>query len=261
MSTVPWPAPAPATILLGECRAVLAGLPDAVIDVVITSPPYNLGASPSANEHPHSSRGQSLDWQGYEADPDCVPEWIYQADQVAVLTELYRVSRPGASCFYVHKDRRWDGHLISPLAWLYRTPWHIRQQIVWDRGAGHELAGWYFDPQHEYVFWLVKGAKHANLGGLARYGSVWEIPVPIGAPLRRGMFPLELPRRCLETVAPLSWVLDPYCGTGQTGVATRLAGCSFLGIDRSAAAVELARRQVGAVDTVADLPLFAGVLA
>ncbi len=43
---------------------------------------------------------------------------------------------------------------------------------------------------------------------------------------------------------PGDWVLDPFCGSGTTGVAALLRGCCFHGIDRDPAAVETARRRL-----------------
>src|SRR4051794_16428308 len=105
-------APPLAEIREGDALALLADLPAGGVDCAIFSPPYNLGASPSAREHPHSSRGPGKNWQGYGADRDCLPEVDYQEQQIAVLTALHRACSDQANVFYIHRPRHWDGRLI-----------------------------------------------------------------------------------------------------------------------------------------------------
>jgi modification methylase len=93
------------TVLVGDVLTVLKTLPDAFVDVTVTSPPYNKG---------ERDKGWLVDKVVYEGARDCKDEAEYQAEQIAVLNELYRVTKPGGSLFYNHKIRWVRGRLIHP---------------------------------------------------------------------------------------------------------------------------------------------------
>lgn len=214
----------------GDCLAVLPTLPAESIACVVTSPPYNLGASPHAARTPRHSNGH-WEWGGYASFADDLPEPEYQAQQIAVLQVLYRVCRAGASVFYVHKDRTWDGCSISPRTWLEQSPFTIRQQIVWDRGSTHEHSGRYFYPVNEWVFWLTRGGAVPNLGFHAAWSSIWRIPF-LASPDHPAPFPPELAERCiLAGSRPGDVVLDPYFGSATVGAEAVRAGRRFIGIE------------------------------
>lgn len=222
-------------LLSGDCLDLLPAWPADSVAATVTSPPYNLGASPSARRHPRARRGTGLDWRGYGADADALPEPVYQAQQRALLTALYRVTRPGGMLFYVHKDRLGGGRLISPWAWLAASPWHVRQQIVWDQGRTHRWDGWHLAPRHEYIFWCVKGPAIANLGPAKAYSSIWRIPAA-RTPDHPAPFPAALVRRCLEmSTRPGDVVCDPYAGSGTTGAVALELGCTAILIERDPA--------------------------
>lgn len=231
-----------AAMIAGDCRVVLPRLPEGCAACAVYSPNYNLGASPSARKHPRARRGTGLDWRGYGADPDCLPEAEYQAEQLAILSALYRVIRPGGSVFYQHQDRCWAGQMISPLQWLYQSPFLVRQQLVWVEGQTQQWDGAYFPPVHQYVFWLTRGAlagRPAALGAV--WTSVWTIK-PTRHPDHPAPFPAEVARRCILTASEIGdLVLDPCAGMAQTGIAAVQLGRRFLGIERQPAFVSAAR--------------------
>lgn len=216
----------------------LAGYAAGTFPCVVTSPPYNLKASPS---------GHSVDFAdiAYEDDADKLPEPVYQAQQVAVLKELYRVCADGASLFYVHKDRVWDGRSISPRTWLEQSPWIVRQQITWDRRGTHNHNQYLFYPVSEWVFWLTKGRYPRSLGPCAAWGTVWPILPERDLPWHPCPFPLALAERCvLAGSLPGDTVLDPWCGASSTGVAALSLGRRFVGIDRQAVYIQQGRARL-----------------
>ena len=77
--------------------------------------------------------------------------------------------------------------------------------------------------------------------------SVWDIPNEhIPGPSHFSRFPTELPRRCIEALGlPGSelLVLDPFTGSGSTGVAALGLGCRFLGFELDPQQAEAANRR------------------
>ena len=122
-------------ILLGDTLEQLKTLPSDSIDLGITSPPYNKG---------EKQKGWLVKNVLYNAVTDKKSESDYQDEQIAVLNELYRIIKPGGSFFYNHKTR-WDmGIMLHPMAWLSKTKWLIRQEIIWDRMIAANIRGWRF---------------------------------------------------------------------------------------------------------------------
>lgn len=233
---------------LGDCLEVMATLPDASVDLVVTSPPYNLGNSPCATEHPTRGAGptSALKWKGYGAFTDRLSEPEYQQQQRSALDHLYRVVKDGGSVFYQHADRMLDGSMISPLQWLHGSPFKIRQQVVWDKQRTHRWDGFYFAPSHEYVFWLTKGVFPTTRyrESIRRRRSVWDIAATSDRD-HPAVYPVALATACVEAVSSVGdVVLDCYMGIGSTGLACIETGRHFIGIERDATYFAIAQQRI-----------------
>ena len=215
----------------GDALTTLQSWPDALVDVGITSPPYN-------KQEKH--KGWLVKNVVYNAYTDAKPEPEYQANQVAILGEIYRITKPGGSFFYNHKIRWERGAMYHPMDWLRQTPWTVKQEIVWDRVIAANIRGWRFWQVEERIYWLYKPIGNKLIGrelksGDAKLTSIWR-GVPEGKNPHPAPFPLWLPARViialLERDDP-GVVLDPYVGSGTTAVAAKLLGHHYLGIDIS----------------------------
>jgi DNA modification methylase len=217
-------------------------LSDESVDVIITSPPYNLGSEywPMGGE----GRIPRTDGIGYE---DAMPEADYQTWQLQVLRELYRVAKPGASLFYNHKVRQRMGTIIHPLDWLRspENPWTLRQEIIWDRGSTHNHSPKLFWPHDERIYWLTKGQPVLPDRPIGM-PTIWSFPGPIPNTWHPAPFPEELPRRCLQAVGrPGIVVLDPFGGSMATCAVAQSMGYESIGVDVNPEYVERARRERG----------------
>ena len=76
-----------------DCLKVLPTLADNSVDLIITSPPYNLG-----NNH-HTGNKQ------HRAYDDNLPEIKYQEQQLQFLNECFKVLKEDGSLIYNHKNR------------------------------------------------------------------------------------------------------------------------------------------------------------
>jgi len=203
------------TIYQGDCREILPQLPK--VDLVLTSPPFNLGN----DHHTGSFRHQMYD--------DELPEKIYQDQQLQVLNMLYdKVKRTG-SLFYQHKNRIKDGLQISPYEWLFKTRWLRKQEIVWNHRS-QQFDKIRFYPMTERVFWLVKEAS-TILDNTLRKTDDWHIE-PVGS---RGKFtrafPEELVNIILASFPDADLILDPYLGSGTTAFCAKKLNRKCIGIE------------------------------
>lgn len=218
-------------IINGDCLEVLRELPDACIDLVVTSPPYNLKNSTGNG----MKDGRGGKWanaaliNGYENYDDCMPVEEYARWQHEVLLELVRVIKNDGAIFYNHKWRVQDGLIQDRRDIVYDVP--LRQIIIWKRKGGINFNAGYFLPTYEVIYLIAKKdfklAPHSN-----RYGDVWEImqeqrndhPAP---------FPVELIDRIVSSTTA-QVVLDPFMGSGTTAVVAAGLGRDFIGIEKSA---------------------------
>ncbi len=229
-------------IFCGDALTILKSLPDEIIDVGITSPPYNKG---------ENKKGWLVANVKYKGASDKLPEDLYQKNQVEVLDEIFRITKSGGSFFYNHKIRWERGRLLHPMDWLRKTKWIIRQEIIWDRMIAANIRGWRFWQVEERIYWLYKPKdnhyigeelkpKHALLTSIWRFPPERENPHP--AP-----FPLALPVRCIFSVMDEKkggLVIDPYCGSGTTLVAAKILGHNFIGIDISKEYVDFSEKRL-----------------
>lgn len=217
-------------IVCGDALTILKTLPEAIVDVGVTSPPYNKG---------ENKKGWLVRNVIYSGATDRLPEEVYQQQQIEVLDQVYRITKPGGSFFYNHKVRWEKGELLHPMDWLRKTKWVIRQEIIWDRMIAANIRGWRFWQVEERVYWLYR-PKGKNLIGdelkpkHALLTSIWRFPPEVDNP-HPAPFPLALPIRAIYSILDerKGIVLDPYCGSGTTLVAAKILGCDFVGIEIS----------------------------
>ena len=218
-------------LIRGDALRELRNIDDGVVNVGVTSPPYN-------KQEKH--KGWLVKNVVYDAYKDAMPESEYQQNQVDVLNEIYRVTAPGGSFFYNHKIRWVRGVMLHPMDWLRQTDWTLKQEIIWDRTIAANIRGWRFWQTDERIYWLYKPIGSHLIGKElksmdAKRTSIWR-GVPASKNPHPAPFPLWLPARVitatLDPDAP-GVVLDPYIGSGTTAVAAKLLGHRYIGIDRS----------------------------
>jgi len=222
----------------------MAFLPDNSVDIIITSPPYNLGQE----KWPMGGNGRRPrdTGIGYIAHEDDMPEDQYQAWQIQCLAEFYRVAKRGASLFYNHKIRQRDGVIIHPLLWLSgTTQWLLRQEVIWDRTSTHNHTATLFWPQDERIYWLTKGRP--NLGDKSiGMPTVWRHFGPKPNSDHPAPFTPELPKMLLRAVGkPGDIILDPFGGGMTTCVVASAMGYRSIGVDISEEYVSKAAQVLG----------------
>jgi site-specific DNA-methyltransferase (adenine-specific) len=154
------------------------------------------------------------------------------------LQQVYRVLRPN-SHFYLFVDLEWM-FVSKSLAETLR--FKVWKPLIWDRVI--EAAGDRYASRYSFVLFLEKGKRKLNDLGIAdvlRYpqrateGS-WEKSVPL----------LEVLIK--QSTRPNELVIDPFVGSGETGIAAMTLGRRFLGGGASASAhAALATVKIGSL--------------
>lgn len=239
-----------ATLYLGDCAEILPTLAGA--DVVITSPPYNLGSAPWAhlgNWKQGDSAGGKTKWRNgsdaaagiqYGTHRDSLPWDDYVEWQGRIISTLWRLLPDAGAIFYNHKPRVIGAKLWHPMELLPHEV-VLRQIIVWARPGGLNFNPTAFVPTHELILLIAKPEFRLKSKGVSGLGDVWgmspdknEHPAP---------FPLLLPAKIIDATSD-GEVLDPFMGSGTTGVAAARAGRKFTGIEIDEGYFDMACRRI-----------------
>jgi DNA modification methylase len=231
----------------------LSFIPDGTVDLVVTSPPYNVGIK-------------------YATHEDCLPLDEYLALLESVWTECYRVLAPG-------------GRIAINLAGAGRKPYvplhayistqminlgfMMRGEVLWNKGASVGVStawGSWCSPSnptlrdvHEYILIFTKGEwkmQHKGESDLtseefvAYTKSIWDFPTisakKVGHP---APFPMELPSRLIKLYTYKNdVVLDPFVGSGTTCQAAELLGRRWIGVDMDPGYCTLATENMAKIE-------------
>jgi adenine-specific DNA-methyltransferase len=241
----------------GDCLDLLATLPDGLVQLVVTSPPYNLG-------------------KPYESRQDLT---AYLEQQERVIAECVRVLRPQGSICWEVGNFVDDGEILPLDIALYpifaAQGLHLRNRIVWHYGHGlhasrrfsgrYEVILW-FTRSDDYIFNLdavrvpqrypqkkyFKGPRKGELSGnpLGKNPSdVWEIPNVKANHVEKTIHPCQFPVELVERLVlalthPGDWVLDPFMGVGSTAIAALMHGRKVVGAELMPEYVAIARERV-----------------
>ena len=229
----------------GDCVDLMNQMPAGSVDVIVTSPPYNIKNS-TGNGLKNGSGGkwpQAALIEGYAGHNDAMPHEEYVTWQRACLTAMMRVLSETGAIFYNHKWRVQGGLLQDRADIVDGFP--VRQIIIWQRKGGINFNPGYFLPTYEVIYLIAKPgfrlAPKANA-----LGDVWQIPQESNNP-HPAPFPEALAQRCIDSTNA-KVVLDPFIGSGTTAVAAVKSNRDWIGIDISEEYCELARQRISAID-------------
>ena len=253
----------------GDCSEFLKDIPSNSVDLIITSPPYNIGKKYEKKTTLHS----------------------YLKSQEPVIAELHRVlASTGNFCWqvgnYVEKGevfpldiyfyeifKRFDLKLRNRIIWRFNHGLHCSKRF----SGRYEVILW-FTKSDDYIFNLdpvrvpakypgkrhFKGPKKGQLSGnpLGKNPSdiwdvvkqdwedeVWDIPnVKANHPEKTEhpcQFPVELVQRCvLALTQPEGVVLDPYCGVGSTIIAALQYGRKAIAAEQDSRYIAITRERI-----------------
>lgn len=252
----------------GDCRKLILDLPDNCIDIAVTSPPYWGQRMSEGNGVESDPRAYIAELTAIFSSllPKLKPDgllWLNVGDAYNTPVNWrsedhsYSTLGPGgtgldpANSAYVKPRHRRKAFLDKNEPWLrygnllalpYRlviamcdAGWLFRGEVIW-RKRNPMPEGKCRRPhrQHETIYLFAREEQHP-FRTAPPVGSIWEISNEKLTGLRHfSRFPEELPRRCIQAYGTLGSdviVLDPFSGSGTTGVAARLLGCAFLGFE------------------------------
>lgn len=218
-------------IICGDCLDIMKMIPSESLDLVVTSPPYNLSIrkNPAKTVHWKAKWNKSkLQSTGYDIHNDYMPEDKYIAWQKNVLAECFRLIKNDGAIFYNHKWRVQKGLFQQRPEIVAGLP--VRQIIIWKKAGGINFREGFFLPTYEVIYLIAKPdfklAPKVN-----RYGDVWSITQERNS-WHPAPFPIEIASRCVEATKG-NIILDPFMGSGTTALACKNLNKTYIGIDIS----------------------------
>lgn len=248
----------------GDCREVLAAMKDKgyEIDLIYADPPYHLsngGISCQSGKMVSVDKGKWDTSSGPEADHEFVLSWLDRC--------LDSLQKNGA--IWVSGTH----HVIFSAGFaLQKLGAKILNTVVWEKTAPPpHLACRYYTHSHEFVLWARKTEKSKHVyhyafekeenggkqqkdiwfprnieGGEETFPNHWRLGAPKKAEKALGKHPTQKPVELLDRIVRCSTnegdlVLDPFCGSGTTGVAAIALGRRFIGVDLEEEYLELAK--------------------
>jgi site-specific DNA-methyltransferase (adenine-specific) len=246
----------------GDCLEILQSFPEASVDAIVTSPPYNLGIR-------------------YRSYDDTIPREQYLAWTAEWVKSAARVLTPDGSLFLNVGAKPTDPWTALDVAQAVRPFLHLQNTIHWIKsiaiekslagaraGLDDDLAVGHYKPInsrrflhdcHEFVFHFTRrgqtpldrtavGVRYQDRSNIGRWrtaasgvrcrGNTWFIPYETIQSREKdrphpATFPPKLPEMCLRLhgLDRVSLVVDPFLGLGSTAVACAELNVNFSGIE------------------------------
>ena len=250
-------------ILAGNCIDVMNSLPEKSVDVIFADPPYNMQLGGELHRPDHSKvDAVTDDWDKFDSDKqyeEFTSAWLKAAKRVLkdkgtlwVIGSYHNIYKVGAS--------------------LQNGGYWILNDIIWRKtNPMPNFRGTRFTNAHETLLWAVKeetpkgytfnyqAMKAAN--GDIQMRSDWTIPICSGKERLKidgeKAHTTQKPEALLHRVILSSTnkgdvILDPFFGSGTTGAVAKKLGRHFIGIEREAKYLKLAKDRISKVKTLPD---------
>ncbi len=241
------------TILNGDCMALLREIEDNSIDAIFADPPYflsNGGISVQSGKQVCVDKG---DW-----DKGGTPEYIYEFNRNWL--SLCRSKLKDDGTIWISGTHH-NIHVV--MRCLQELGYKVLNTITWQKtDPPPNLSCKYFNFSTELIIWARKHEKKTHkfnyetmkqLNGGTQMTDVWRIPAVSSWEKKQGKHPTQKPLRLLYRIVLASThkgdtILDPFCGSGTTGIAANLLGRKFIGIEQETQFCDLALRRRAEID-------------
>jgi modification methylase len=248
------------TLHSGDCLKILPGLPGASVDMIFADPPYNLQLAHELRR-PNGSKVAAVDdgWDRFASLE------AYDAFTRAWLSACRRMLKDTGTIWVIGTYH----NIFRVGAILQDLGFWILNDVIWTKtNPMPQFKGMRFANAHETLIWAQKkrGKKYTfnyralkSLNDELQMRSDWSIPIVTGRHRLKSdgakAHPTQKPEALLYRILmassnPGDVVLDPFFGTGTTGVVAKRLGRHWIGIELDRGYVNLARARIRAVEAV-----------
>ncbi len=257
------------SVAVGDCLNLIPNLPDQSIDIVVTSPPYwgqrldgGIGVIPDPRLYlqclsevflaiQSKLKSHGILWVNMGDAYNTPVNWRLEDYKYSSLgSELNHQLKSSNSAYTKPRGKR-RAFTDSKTKWLsygnlLALPQRLiidlcdkgyiyRGEVIWrKRNPMPEGLARRPHRSHEAIYLFAKSEKH-YFRKTPPVGSLWEFGTDkINGLPHFSRFPVALPRQCIAAYGITGAdvvVLDPFSGSGSTGIAALESGCSFIGFE------------------------------
>lgn len=256
-------------ILLGDTKQILKSLPSSVFQTCITSPPYwalrdynikgQIGLEKSVELYIQSLVDIFSEVRRVLREDGTL--WLNIGDSFTSGGRTWRApdkKNPGrAMSVRPPTPNGLKSKDLIGVPWrlafaLQASGWYLRSEIIWNKpNCQPESVKDRPTRSHEYVFLLTKSEKYFYKSEAVRgpnnrnVRSVWDINTKPNKEAHFATYPIALVQPCVRLGSSTGdLILDPFIGTGTTGLAALCENRRFLGIELNPEYVDIAERQL-----------------
>ena len=219
-------------LIFGDCIEKMKGLQDRSIDLVVTDPPYKTISGGDSNGK-NSVRPKGILSGNRKLfkhqNGVLVEQW---------MPELYRILKDGSHCYIFTNSM----NMREMLNAAYDSGFRLHNILVWEKN--NCTPSQFYMKNCEYILFVRKGkAKWINNIGSSK--TAHHFDNIIGSKQHPTEKPVDLMKFYIENSTNFGdIVLDPFMGSGSTGVACVETGRSFIGIELDSEYFQIAKRRI-----------------
>jgi len=240
----------------------MSELPDKSVDLMVTSPPYNIGIT-----YGNKWKDRSIVASKGIKYEDAMTEQAYREMLRNVFNETKRALKDEGQIWVNIKNRYIDDQIVPPF-WIleYFQDMFLKNIVIWNFDWGGST-NTRFCSRYEHVFFFTKNKKKYtfNLEDVKipalnfrpdRYKSqlknpsdVWKISLVSGNSVERTNHPAQYPEELMERIIKTGTnkgdiVLDPFMGSGTTAVAANRLQRHYIGYDTNSEYIKIAEERL-----------------
>ena len=213
---------------------ILANMDDSDSGLVITSPPYNMNLRIKYGKYLFRSEESKISTKYRSKFEDKMTMEDYFEFHRNVLTHLIRVSR-----LVFYNTGFFTGNKVATFELMGHFSKYLKDIIIWDKGhAQPAMANGVMNSQFEVILIfeqsnaISRQFKEHNFDR-GTLSNLWQIKRQISSDkLHKAVFPDQL----VEDIINNFWlkeelIIDPFMGTGTTGVVSKRLGIDFIGVE------------------------------
>jgi modification methylase len=255
-------------IISGDCIEAMESLPAGSVDMVFADPPYNLQLEGELHRPNHSRvDGVEEAWDRFDDFAS------YDRFSEAWLAAARRLLKPEGTLWVIGSYH----NIFRVGARLQDLGYWILNDVVWRKtNPMPNFRGRRFTNAHETMIWCAKDREARyrfnyeamkSLNDDLQMRSDWLLPICNGGERLkdrdgRKAHPTQKPEALLHRVIlastqPGDLVLDPFFGTGTTGVVAKRLGRNYIGIERDKGYIAVAEKRLGATPANTDIDIVA----
>ena len=235
-------------LIRGDCLEVMKTLPDDSIDLIITSPPYNMRTRVRNGKYTTRERSEHFS-KKYEHFDDALPINEFYEFHSQVLNELLRVSKIVCYNFQIV-----TGSKEAFFKMIGDFNKQIKDIIIWDKNTGQPaMHSNILNSCYEFILIMENDSiagrhitnakfKRGEMNNILRVKRGKKVHGSHGA-----VFPEDLVKELILAFSQEhNVILDPFMGTGTTGVVAKQLNREFIGIELTKEYLNIATARINA---------------